>query len=302
MREVSPILLDDNGILMNADGEPVEVEIHVAWHNFEIGRSALRTFRDILRTSHSIELVQTAAAGLDSPFFKELLDRQITLCNSDAQALSIAEYAIAGILNAYHDFPARRRMQAEQSWQRYPFRELSGSNCLIVGYGNIGKRIAKRLLAFEVNVSVIRRSSEELGGISQTGTLADLPVLLPEADIVVLACALNESTSQLMNRRTLGICKQGCVLVNVARGDLVDEHALLECLDAGKIQHAVLDVFAEEPLPESHPFWSSDRITLSAHTSNAGSGREARGDELFLSNLRALLAKGPLLNHVNSQP
>ena len=95
-------------------------------------------------------MVQTAASGLDAPFFKDLLSRAIVLCNSDAQSLFIAEFVVASLLNAYHDCPSRKALQERKEWQAHPFKELEGASCLVVGYGNIGRRIVKRLKGFGV--------------------------------------------------------------------------------------------------------------------------------------------------------
>lgn len=295
---VRAVLFDSNGIVVDANNEQVDAPIHLAWQNFEIPRNLYRAHAEMLLASKTLRFVQTAAAGLDAPVFQKLVEQGVTLCNSDAQALSIAEYVLASLLNAFHDFSGRKAQQVQRDWQLRPFQELAGSHCLVVGYGNIGKRIVDRLLAFEARVSVLRRQSENIPGVWHVGTVNDFERLLPDVDIIILACAINDETRHLINERSLKACQEGTVLINIARGALIDEAALLAAVQSGKIGQAVLDVFKSEPLPADHPFWREERILVTAHTSNSGSGRQARGDRLFLNNLRAYLEGKPLKNLV----
>lgn len=296
--QVNPVLFDAQGRMTTVAGDEVNFPIHLAWHNFEIARDVYRQHAELMARSPALQFVQTAAAGLDAPVFRQLVERGVTLCNSDAQALSIAEYVLASLLNTLHDFPGRRDIQNRGIWQRHPFRELSGMHCLVVGYGHIGKRIVDRLLAFESQVSVLRRKPGDLAGVAYVGAVPDIGYILPTVDVIILACALNDQTRHLINARTLSKCQDGCTVINIARGGLVDEDALSSALDSGKVGQAVLDVFAEEPLPADHRFWNDPRVTVSGHTSNSGSGREERGDQLFLENLIAFLEDRPLRNLV----
>jgi len=297
---VTPLLFNHSGDVIDLAGEPSALPIHAAWHNFEIPQAATRHFVKTLTSSETLKFVQTAAAGLDAPFFQQLLSRGITLCNSNAQALSIAEYVVASVLNAFHDFPERKQLQKRKTWQRQPFRELSGSHCLVVGYGNIGSRVVDRLQPFDVKISVLRRQPKPLDCVGYVGTLDDLAGLLPDVDVIILTCALNSETRHLLNSQTLAKLKSNCVLVNVARGALIDESAMIAALSIGKIGYAVLDAFEREPLPEDSPLWVHERVLVSAHTSNFGSGRQRRGDELFLANLATYLGNGDLKNVVRT--
>jgi phosphoglycerate dehydrogenase-like enzyme len=123
--------------------------------------------------------------------------------------------------------------------------------------------------------------------------------VLPEADVVVLACALNDETRGMCDEAFFRAMKPGAVLINIGRGGLVDEDALRSGLDRDQPGHAVLDVFRTEPLPADSWFWDHPKVRVSAHTSNSGDGNAGRGDELFLENLRRYLAKEPLLNEAD---
>ncbi|WP_295812931.1 NAD(P)-dependent oxidoreductase, partial [uncultured Nitratireductor sp.] len=132
----------------------------------------------------------------------------------------------------------------------------------------------------------------------RVGTLADIQDFLPDADVVVLACALNEETRGMAGPRFFEAAREGSLLVNIGRGGLVDDAALIAALDSGRLSRAVLDVFHTEPLPPSDPLWAHPKITLTAHTSFNGSGVRARWDALFFDNLPRFLRGEALKNEV----
>lgn len=293
-----PVLFHKD-LSLSLNGEPVDsVPIHAAWLNFDFGFDRLPAFVDILMSSDALAFVQTAAAGLDSRLFKTLASKPIQLCNSDAQAPAIAEFVLASILNRLHRFDLRAARQRQHEWENHPFRELGGCRCLLVGHGYIGSRIAERLASFGTHLTVIRRSVEELPHVDRLGTLTDLPELLPDADIVILATALNDQTRDLFDADMFARLKPGAILVNIGRGALIDESAMLDVLNEGRLDYAVLDVFRKEPLPDDHPFWDHERVLVTAHTASAGSDRSGRGDQLMIENLENYLTGQPLRNLV----
>jgi len=294
-----PVLFRRDGSLQ-LNGEVVEsAPIHAAWLNFEISLERAFRFLGVLLDSDELEFVQTSAAGLDSDFFKGLARKPIRLCNSDAQSPAIAEYVIAGILDRLHRFDRRRAKQRDHAWEPHVFRELGSCHCLLIGHGAIGSLLAERLAAFGCALSVIRRTPGELPLAQRVGTLRDLGEFLPAADIVILAAALNDDTRDLLSGQMFARFRPGAILVNIARGAMVDESALLEALNSGRLDYAILDVFRDEPLPDAHPFWDHERVLVTAHSSNAGSGRQARDDQLLMDNLDNYLTGKPLRNQVD---
>jgi phosphoglycerate dehydrogenase-like enzyme len=294
----------NQGTIRNGDtevkGEAMfDLPIHASWLSFEGPRELLPTFCSLQVKSQALEFVQTASAGLDNVFFKQLASKPIQLCNSDAQALSIAEYVVSSLLFRLQRIDQRIALQHNKDWQEFVFRELAECHCLVLGYGNIGSRIADRLRAFESKVSVIRRNTTDIDGIAKTGTISDLPNMLGDVDVVIAAAALNDDTDQLFDQAMFQRFKPGTIFINIARGSMVDETALSEALDNGQVSYAVLDVFQQEPLPADHRFWLDDRILISAHASNAGSGRQQRGDELFFENLDNYLNSTAMRNLVD---
>jgi phosphoglycerate dehydrogenase-like enzyme len=170
---------------------------------------------------------------------------------------------------------------------------------VIIGFGAIGEGVARRVKAFGATVTGVRRDQAPHPSADAIASLNDLPRLLPEADVVVLACPLTPETRRVANAGFFAAMKEGSVLVNVGRGGLVDEPALLAALDRGAPEHAVLDVFETEPLPADSPFWAHPRVSLTPHNSGATDGQGRRNDELFLENLGRYVRGEPLLNQAD---
>jgi phosphoglycerate dehydrogenase-like enzyme len=213
------------------------------------------------------------------------LAKGVRICNSSAQAVAISEYVMAHVLNLVHPVDLQRDLQARKEWKTTPFREISRTNWLIVGYGAIGREVAKRVKAFGATTAVVRRSPATSDLVDKAGTMADLEALLPEADVIVLACALNDDTRGFADARFFAAVKEDAILVNVARGALIDDAAMIAALDDGRLAAAVLDVFHQEPLPRDNPLWSHPKVRVTPHTSFAGNGGRARWDQHFLDNI-----------------
>lgn len=245
----------------------------------------------------SVEVVETYNAGLDHPFYAQIAAKGARICNSSAQGIAIAEYVFAQLLSVLHPVARQRAQQAARDWAVTPFREISQTRWLILGYGPIGSALASRAQAFGARVDVVRRSPAGDEAAERAGTMADLPAFLPEADIVILACPLNAETRGLAGPAFFAAMKKGAILVNIARGALVETGALLAALDAGRLETAILDVFEQEPLPPESPLWSHRAVRLTPHTSFAGDGAQGRWDALFLDNV-ARWAKGETLARV----
>jgi len=280
--------------------EPEEVDLDYLWLSMHInadGRSE-EVFDTVLRC-RSIGLLQTFNAGLDHPFYKKISDRGVRICNSSAQAVAISEYTLAQVLGLLHPVEQQRRQQAARQWRKTPFREISQTHWLIIGYGPIGREVATRVKAFGAEVSVLRRSVVPSEPADRVGTLADLAAFGPAADIVLLACPLNEATRGMADAGFFATLKQGAILVNIARGPLIDDAALIAALDANRLEAAVLDVFHSEPLPEDDPLWSHPKVRLTSHTSFNGSGVQARWDQLFLDNIGRFCRGEPLQMEVD---
>jgi phosphoglycerate dehydrogenase-like enzyme len=243
--------------------------------------------------------MQAFNAGLDNPVFKAIMANGVRITKSSAQSVPIAEYVLAHAISLIVPLGPQAEAQAAKTWTRTPYREVSQSRWTLVGFGPIGRAIAVRAKAFGAHVTVVRRSVKDDPAVDAVVTMAALPDLLPEIDVIVLACPLNDETQGMANAAFFKALKPGAILINIGRGGLVDEDALRVGLSTQQPGHAVLDVFQTEPLPDDSWLWSHPQVRVSAHTSNSGGGTLQRGDELFLANLKHFLAGEPLINEAH---
>jgi phosphoglycerate dehydrogenase-like enzyme len=293
---------------MNRDGtlewqgrvvDAKSVSVDLAWASPDLFMDGhINLFLDLALTLPGLCWLQSGAAGTDNPRFGKLLAKGVRLTTNSAPAISIAEYVLACVLDHYQRGPERRAAQRAARWSPLPFREIAGSAWLIIGFGAIGRAVAQRVRAFGAHVTGVRRRQGIDPDAEQMATPHSLPDLLPLADVVVLAIPLAADTRNFADDDFFARLKPGCVFVNVGRGLLVDETALLSALDQGRIGQAVLDVCRIEPLPDDNILWRHPKITLTAHLAGMGSGLLERSDRLFLDNLQRLLDGRPLLNEV----
>jgi len=296
------VTVDDSGVL-KLNGREIAIEDanpEIGWMTVELfGAPASRNFFVTLLKAPALKWVQSAAAGFDNPAFKSLVSNGARLTTNNAQALSMAEYVLWGVLDHFQRGPDRRAAQSRHDWTRPSYREIGRMNWLIIGFGAIGQAVAVRAHAFGAHVTGVRRTPGQHPAAQAMATPDQVISLLPDADVVVLLVPLSPSTTHMADADFLAAMKPGSILVNVGRGDLVDEPALLAALDAGKPEHALLDVFHEEPLPADSPFWDHPRVTLTGHASSIGDGLGPRGEALFLDNLERYLTGKPLLNEAD---
>ena len=243
--------------------------------------------------------MQTFNAGLDSPVFKAIMQAGVRITKSSAQSVPIAEYVLAHAISLIVPIDRQAELQAARTWGRTPYREISQTRWTVVGFGPIGQAIAARAKPFGAHVTVVRRSPRPEPSVDAVVGMDALPGLLPETDVFVLACPLNDETQGMADAAFFAALKPGAILINIGRGGLVDEEALRVGLERDQPAHAVLDVFQTEPLPEDSWLWSHPKVRVSGHTSNSGGGTVGRGDDLFLENLRRHLAGEPKLNEAS---
>lgn len=299
---VEPLVIDREGRI-TAGGQGLDLDSaqpEAAWASGEMFSSgAARNFMVAALKSRALTWVHSGAAGFDHPVFRQLAEKGVRLTNSHGQAISIAEYVLAEVLGHLQRLAERRAEQAAHRWTRLPFREVMGSRWLVIGFGAIGQAVAERAGGFGAKVTGVRRNQAPHPLAEAIAPLSAAPDLAAEADVVVLCVPLGPETRGMANAAFFAGMKRGSILVNVGRGGLVDEPALLAALDRGVPEHAVLDVFAAEPLPQGSPFWTHPRVSLTAHASAFGSGNAARNDALFVDNVRRYVAGQALLNEVD---
>lgn len=300
---LEPVLLSPEGEL-SLHGERLEnaeVDAEIAWASSDVfaGSVQTREFMISALKSKNLKWLQSGAAGFDHPIFRTLFDKGVALSKSNQAAVAISEYVMASVLECFQDVQARREAQQNGEWRRFSFREVAGGTWTIVGMGNIGCEVASRARAFGADVIGVRRNAGGDEPAERMITPAQLPEVLPESDVVVLCASSNADSQQLVNQEFLAAMKADAVLVNIARGALVDETALLAALDQGRPGWALLDVFETEPLPADSPLWRHPKVLATAHCAASSTGTEARGDAVFVENLQRYLAGEPLHHQVD---
>ncbi|MDB5924069.1 MAG: hypothetical protein JWN13_3005 [Betaproteobacteria bacterium] len=260
-------------------------------------------FWSIVDAAPNVKWIQLVSAGADQLHYRPAMARRLRLTTSSGtNAEPVALTAVTGLLMLARGFPhwtraQQRREWAPQSAATHP-RDLSGQIAVIVGTGHIGKIIARALKGMGVRTIGVRRHAAPVEHFDDVRSISELDALLPQCDWLVLACPLTRETRGLMDARRLALLPRHAGFVNVSRGEVVDEPALIDALAASRIKGAYLDVFADEPLHADSPLWELPNTIITPHDSTASAGNYGRGVELFLSNLAAYLRGKKLKNEV----
>jgi phosphoglycerate dehydrogenase-like enzyme len=242
----------------------------------------------------SLRTVQLLSAGVDHVL--PYIPAGITLCNArGAHAAAAAEWTVGAIVASLRDFPRFAAAQHDGRWKFVPSGSVGGKRVLIVGYGDIGAAVERRLAGWDVTVDrVARHARDGVHGLSE------LPEVLPAADVVVILLPLTDETRQFVDKEFLRTLKDGALLVNAARGVIVDTDALVEELTSGRIR-AALDVTDPEPLPAGHPLWRAPGLLLTPHVGGAVRESRERGYRVVSEQLARLAAGEPLLNVIGDR-
>lgn len=252
----------------------------------------------VIRTAPGLRFVQCTYAGAGQQvraarLTPAELERVAIASSAGVHATPLAEWSLLGLLWFTKGAPRLLADKAARHWDHYPVDDLAGRSLLVVGVGEIGTEVVRLARAFGMRVTGVKRTAEgEWAGVDRLGDL------VAEADAVVLTLPLTDETRNLVDRQTIGRMRDGAILVNVGRGGVVDEEALVDALRSGKLRGAALDVFAEEPLPPSSPLWALDNVLLSPHTSALSVRENERIVALFSENLRRYLAGEELRSRI----
>ena len=269
---------------------------------------ALQQVYELLRQSPRLRWVHIHSAGADRQIYLDLMAKGVQLTTSSgANAQVVATVALAGILALARRFPLLWAEQQARQWipmmgERMP-RDLPGQTATIVGWGPIGQKLGSLLQALGLHVVAVRQQAQAkpAPGCAEVEMVGfdDWQQVLPRTDWLVLACPLTAKTRQLVNGQALALLPEGAHLINVARGEVVDEPALVAALQGGRLGGAFLDVFAHEPLPRDSALWGLPQVMVTPHAAGHSDGNEKRVAQMFLDNLRCWVEGLPLRNAVN---
>ncbi|MEO5941526.1 MAG: D-2-hydroxyacid dehydrogenase [Candidatus Limnocylindrales bacterium] len=271
-------------------------------------------FDRLLARAPRLTYVHSASAGVERAMTPAARKRGIVITNARGVfSRPIAEYVLMMILAVSRRLPGLLELQRERTWQPLEGVELRDVTVGIIGLGSIGRAVGALATAFGCRVVAVRRRSD--GGatvvvdadnrsfgevmLDRVGGPESIPQLLAESDFVVLAAPLTPETENMIDEGALAMMKSSAWLINIARGRLVDERALLDALRAGRIGGAILDTFREEPLPPTSAFYDLENVIVTPHTSWSSGRVLDRSVELFCDNLRRYAAGEPLLNVVD---
>lgn len=277
------------------DGDPSDAVAYFRWWT---GRPVLER---IFAAAPQLRWMHTPSAGVEHLMIPVVLERDLLLTNSaGVHAIPIAEFVLAFMLSKAKRIDEYRAAQAERRWLRgLELHELYEQTLLIVGIGGIGEAIAARAAALGMRVLGSRRSPRPMPGVELVVGGDEWRALLPEADYVVLATPLTPETRRMFDAAAFAAMKPGAYLINIARGEIIDNEALLAALRTGPIAGAALDTFEVEPLPDDSPLWGMPNVTITPHTTANSPRMRERQIALFLANLQRFRAGTPLLNLVD---
>ena len=235
----------------------------------------------------NLRYIQLTSAGFDRVPMDAVKARGMAIRNArGVYSIPMAEHAVWGVLSLYHQAPFFLKNQTESRWEKHRgLVELAGKTVCILGTGSVGTECARRFRAFDCRVLGLNRTVRENAAFDEALPMERLEKTLSVSDVVVLTLPLTDATRGLMNAERLEKMKPGAVLVNIARGALIEEAALIEALQAN-LSGAVLDVFESEPLPPESPFWTMENVIVTPHNSFVSDGNAARLNALILQNLR----------------
>jgi phosphoglycerate dehydrogenase-like enzyme len=262
--------------------------------------------REVFQMCPRVQWVHTRSAGLDNILFPELIESAVPLTNGTGVfSPSLGEFALAGILYFAKDLRRMIRAQEAGVWEQFDITEIVGQTVGIVGYGDIGRAVASRVKAMGMRVIAVKRSGPLLYNmdplVERIYRSDQLDEFLPQCDYVVVAAPLTPATKGMIGREAFAAMKPDAVVINVGRGPVIDEGAMVEALAGGRIKGAVLDVFEQEPLPAGHPLYSLKNVLLSPHCADHTPDWLERAMQFFVDQFGRFVRREPLMNVVDKR-
>lgn len=252
--------------------------------------NGLFLYNDI-RKFKSLKYIQVTSAGLDRLPMDYIKENDIKVFNArGVYSIPMAEWTVLKILEVYKNSKKFWKQQEEHKWEKdRNLLELNGKNACIIGYGNIGQEIAKRLYAFNVNIIAVDIRKIEDEKITESYFINEIEKAISNSDIIILTMPLTEQTKGIINNSILEKIKRNSILINIARGELIIEEDLIKQINNNKFLAVILDVFREEPLNENSKLWNQKNIVITPHNSFVSEGNQDRMFEVILNNIKGVL-------------
>ncbi|MCZ6679889.1 MAG: D-2-hydroxyacid dehydrogenase [Candidatus Poribacteria bacterium] len=253
--------------------------------------------------AESLRWVHQPHAGVEGFMYPAFKASDVTLTNCRGlYGLQISEHAFALLLSLTRSIPTQLEFMKRKHWERVPCIELAGMTMGILGLGGIGRAVASRAKAFEFNViAVDPEPIEKPDTVETLGKLDWLPEFMARSNVVMVCCPSTPETHKLLSHEQFNLLPDGSYLVNVSRGKVVDEDALIAALRSGKLAGAGLDVTYTEPCPPESPLWTEPNVILTSHSAGASQHIRARAMRLFIDNLHRYVKGESLVNVVDKQ-
>jgi len=260
---------------------------------------------NLLQRAPHLKWLQVTSAGVDRYVTAELKDSQVILTNvSGIHATPIGEFVLTFMLMFAKKMPYAYEIKQKKQWDRYAASVLRGKTVGIVGLGHIGKEVARLSKAFGMQVIATRRAAKTMTKTRNVDMLLPsswLPKLLSQSDFVVITLPLTDETRNMFSDAQFRLMKESAYIINIGRGPIIDEPALIRALDENQIAGAGLDVFSQEPLPAISPLWEMPNVIMTPHVSGGQEDYEKEANKIFCANLRRFLEGKRLMNVVNKK-
>jgi phosphoglycerate dehydrogenase-like enzyme len=281
--------------LKHAAEQLPDTEILVAW--------GFNNIQPIYGRAKNLRWIHALTAGVEFLLFPETQNSSVQISNSKGiHGIPMAEHVLGMMLSFTRHLPLLQQQQQKHLWQRPPIddlQEINGKTMAVVGLGAIGHEIARKAKAMDMRVIAAKREMTQEPFVDRLYRPEQLLEMLAEADFVVVTLPLTDATNGLFGREQFAAMKPTAYFINVSRGAVVQEEPLLECLKAGRIAGAGLDVFVEEPLPAANPFWDLPNVIITPHLAAISPVYLDRAVKLFAENLSRYIADKPLLTPID---
>ncbi len=258
---------------------------------------------DALPHAKSLQWVMQPFVGVERSMYPAFKESPITLINSKRlYGPQLAEHAFALLLSLTRGINTQLELMQEKEWKWLPCVEVSGMTMGILGLGGIGRAVAQRAKAFDFEViAVDPEPMEKPDTVDELGQLDQLHEFLSRSEVLTVCCPITPQTHKLLSHAEFDALPEGCYFINVSRGKVVDEDALVAALKSGKVAGAGLDVTYTEPCPQDNPLWTLPNVILTSHTAGASQNIAKRAMETFLDNMHRYVNGEPLINVVDKE-